>query len=164
MRTTKFILALTFLCAAAAGAYELPSSTGTHRVVFSSEQGDFNENTGIINLQGSVQLDELGPDNKLVKTIKARRLTVNSSSSTINAPEDFVLEDSSGTVYGKSGDFDYAADTGYIDYGRFAYRNFFFSGKKVEMNSRRYLYKKAAITSCDETPPDFQIKSSATSM
>ncbi len=160
MRTTKFILALTFLCAAAAGAYELPSSTGTHRVVFSSEQGDFNENTGIINLQGSVQLDELGPDNKLVKTIKARRLTVNSSSSTINAPEDFVLEDSSGTVYGKSGDFDYAADTGYIDYGRFAYRNFFFSGKKVEMNSRRYLYKKAAITSCDETPPDFQIKSS----
>ena len=160
MRRIKLSLILVLLCAAAAGAYEMPSSTGTHRVVFSSEQGDFNENTRVINLQGSVQLDELGPDNKLIKTIKARSLTVNSSSSTIYAPEDFVLEDASATVYGKSGSFDYASDTGYIDYGRFAYRNFFFSGRRVEMNSKRYLYKKAAITSCDETPPDFKIRSS----
>ncbi len=158
MRTIKLSVTLIFLGAAVAAAYDLPSSTGTHRVVFSSEQGDFNENTRIINLQGSVRLDELGPDNKLVKTIKARRLTVNSSSSTVYAPEDFVLDDASGTIYGRSGVFDYASDTGYIDYGRFAYQNFFFSGRRVELNPQRYLYKKAEITSCEDTPPHFKIK------
>jgi len=158
MRTTNLVVILVALCAAAARAYDLPSSTGTHRIVFSSDQGDFNENTRIINLQGNVQLDELGPDEKLVKTIKARRLTVNSSSNTIYAPEDFVMNNASGTVYGKSGVFDYASNIGRINYGRFAYQDFFFSGKKVELDPQRYLYKKAEITSCDETPPHFKIK------
>ena len=143
-----------------ASPYELPSSTGAHRVVFSSDNGDFNENTRIINLQGNVQLDEIGTDDRLMKTIKARRLTVNQSSNTVRAPEDFVLEDSSGTVYGTSGIFDYAANTGYINDGRFAYRDFFFSGRRMELSPGRYLFKKAAITSCDETPPHFRIKAS----
>ena len=161
MKSDSILLLFAFLLLSLspASAYELPSSTGAHRVVFSSEQGDFNENTRIINLQGSVQLDELGPDNKLVKTIKARRLTVNPSSNTVHAPEDFVLNDASGTIYGRSGVFDYASNTGYIDYGRFAYQNFFFSGRRVELNPQRYLYKKAEITSCEHTPPHFKIKS-----
>jgi len=135
MRISALNLLLAPLFAAGAGAYELPSSTGSHRVAFSSEQGDFNENTRIINLEGNVRLEELGPDDKLVKTIKARRLTVNSSGNTVYAPEDFVMNDASGTVYGKSGVFDYAANTGSVNYGRFAYQNFFFSGKKVEIKN-----------------------------
>lgn len=160
MRTIKLTVILGFLCAVAAGAYELPSSTGSHRVVFSSENGDFNENTRIINLQGSVQLDELGPDNKLVKTIKARRLTVDSSSNTVYAPEDFVMNDSSGTTYGKSGVFNYASGTGHINQGHFNYQNFFISGRRVDLTPQRYLYKKAEITACEETPPHFRIKAS----
>ncbi|OGS08068.1 MAG: hypothetical protein A2270_03230 [Elusimicrobia bacterium RIFOXYA12_FULL_51_18] len=160
MKKAKFILTLVLLYASAARAYELPLSTGVHRVVFSSDQGDFNENTRVINLQGNVQLDELGPDEKLTKTIKARRLTVNSSSNTIYAPEDFVLNDASGTIYGKSGVFDYAANTGYINDGRLAYAGFFFSGKRVELSPGRYVYKKARLTSCDETPPHFKIRAS----
>ena len=148
-----------FLCSPLS-AYELPSSSGSHRVVFSSELGDFNENTRVINLQGNVQLDELGADDKLVKTIKARRLTVYSASSTIHAPEDFVLNDASGTVYGKSGVFDYSSNTGHIDHGHFFYRNFFFSGRKVELSPGRFVYKRAQLTSCEETPPHFRIKAS----
>ena len=160
MEKIKFILALVLLCSPAARAYELPSSTGAHRVVFSSEEGDFNENTRIINLKGNVQLDELGPDDKLVKTIKARRLTVNSSSNTVHAPEDFVLNDASGTVYGRSGVFDYAANTGYINDGSFAHGGFFFSGRRVELSPGRHRYKKARLTSCEETPPHFKIRAS----
>ena len=157
----KIILAILLAGAASpARSYELPSSTGTHRVVFSSEQGDFNENTRVINLQGNVQLDELGPDDKLVKTIKAGRLTVDSSSSTVYAPEDFVLNDASGTISGKSGVFNYAQSTGYINNARLNQKNFFISGKRGELTPSRQLYKKAEFTSCEDIPAHFKIKAS----
>ncbi|MFA6434176.1 MAG: LPS export ABC transporter periplasmic protein LptC [Elusimicrobiales bacterium] len=160
MGIAKLITVLALLGAAPARAYELPSSTGTHRVVFSSEQGDFNENTRIINLQGQVQVDELGVDEKLIKTIKARRLTVYSSSSTVYSPEDFVLLDSSGATSGGRGVFNYFSDTAEVDNCRSVYQRFFLSGRKVEMSPQRNLYKKAEITTCDESPPDFRIKAS----
>ena len=140
--------------------YELPSSTGTHRVVFSADKGEFNENTRVISLRGNVRLDEVGEDEQLVKTIKARHLVVDQLRNTVRAPEDFVLNDASGTVYGKSGVFDYAANTGHINDGRFAYKSFFFSGKRMEITPGRYLYKKASLTTCDETPPHFKIRAS----
>jgi hypothetical protein len=155
-----YLCAFVFLCLPPASAYELPSSTGTHRVVFSSELGDFNENTRIADLQGNVQLDELDAGNRLVKTIKARRLIVDSENDTVRAPEDFVMNDASGTVYGKSGVFDYSSNTGEIDNGHFFYRNFFFSGKRVELSPGRFVYKKAELTSCEEVPPHFKIKAS----
>jgi hypothetical protein len=70
------------------------------------------------------------------------------------------MNDSSGTIYGKSGVFDYAAHTGYINDGSFAYGGFFFSGRRVELSPGRYLYKKARLTSCDKTPPHFHINAS----
>jgi len=148
------------LAALPAGAYELPSATGTHRVAFSSEEGDFNEYTRVINLKGSVQLDELDQENKVIKIIKGRNLSIDVASRTIHVPEDFVMDSDSGTVYGKSGMFDYYAETGHINDGRFTYKNFVFFGKKVELAEKRYIYKKATITTCDESPPHYQIKAS----
>ena len=42
-----------------AGAYELPASTGTHRVRFEADEAKFNEYTRIIELSGDVKLEEV---------------------------------------------------------------------------------------------------------
>lgn len=152
------------LCASPSAAYDLPLATGTHRVAFSSEEADFNENTRIINLKGSVQLDEVDREDRVVRTIKSRSLSVDVASRTVNMPGDFVMDYASGTIYGKSGMVDYSSETGYIYDGRFTYMNFVFSGRKVQLDRDRYVYKKAAITTCDETPPHYQIKASRISL
>ena len=103
----KFIIALLMMgTALRAGAYELPSSTGTHRVRFEADEAGFNEYTRAIDLQGNVRLEELSVDGKQQKLIRANSLTVNMASRTVAAPSDFVMDDDTGTVYGKSGFFD----------------------------------------------------------
>ena len=60
-----------------AAAYELPSSTGTHRVRFEADAAGFNEYTRVIDLEGNVRLEELSADGKQQKLIRARSLSVN---------------------------------------------------------------------------------------
>ncbi|MBI5744986.1 MAG: LPS-assembly protein LptD [Elusimicrobia bacterium] len=157
----KNLLLIIFLLAAAkAGAYDLPSSTGAHHVRFSADNALFNEYTRAIDLEGNVKLEEFGSNGRQVKLIRARTLTVNMASNTIVSQEDFVMDDDTGTVYGKSGFMDYAKESGRINYGRLAYKNFVIRGRVVEFDSTGYKYKKASITSCDEEPPHYRLRSS----
>ena len=146
--------------ALAASAYDLPSSTGTHRVSFSADNAVFNEYTRAIDLEGNVKLEEFSVADKPVKLIRARNLTVNMASSTVVSPEDFVMDDDDGTTYGKSGVMDYASGAGRIKEGRFAYKNFVFRGRVVDFTKTKYTYRKASITSCDEEPPHYRLRSS----
>jgi len=157
-----FILQFLFLAGlhSAAIAYELPSSTGTHHIGFSAEEGQFNEYTRIINLKGNAILKEISPAGKTHKIIRAVEMNINMASRTAVSPGDFVMDDDTGTVYGKSGVFEYGTNSGFINDGRIGYENFIFRGSRIEFNDRRYLYKKASITSCDEDPPHYSIRAS----
>lgn len=157
----ELILAAVFAAAAIpAGAYDLPSSTGTHRVRFEADQASFNEYTRVIGLQGNVRLEELSPQGKQLKLIRARELVVNMASRTVTAPSDFVLDDDTGTAYGKSAFFDYGNDTGYINDGRFQHMNFIFRGRSVSLGPDGYVYRKASLTSCDQEPPHYRLRAS----
>lgn len=158
---SKFLLLAFFASwAANAAAYDLPPSTGTHRVSFESDEAGFNEYTRNIDLQGNVRLQELSAENKQLKLIRARELTVDMASRTVTAPSDFVMDDDTGTVYGKSAFFDYGNDTGYIKDGRFQHMNFVFRGRSVSFGPDGYVYKKASLTSCDEDPPHYRLRAS----
>ncbi|HAF95020.1 MAG: hypothetical protein A2021_03995 [Elusimicrobia bacterium GWF2_52_66] len=145
---------------APARAYDLPSSTGAHHMNFSADDGQFNEYTRIINLKGNAHLKEFSSAGKLLKVIRAMEISVNMASRTAVFPGDFVIDDDSSTIYGKSGMFDYGSDSGFITDGRQAYKNFIFRGRRIEFNNRRYLYKKASLTSCDEEPAHYRIRAS----
>ena len=157
----KLLIAL-FITAAAlnAGAYELPSSTGAHRVRFEADSAGFNEYTRVIDLEGNVRLEELSADGKQQKLIRARSLSVNMASRTVAAPSDFVMDDDTGTVYGKSGFFDYGNNSGIINEGRFLHKNFVFRGRSVQFDKEGYVYKKASLTSCDDDPPHYRLRAS----
>ncbi len=144
----------------AAAAYDLPSSTGTHRVNFQADRANLNENTRVIDLEGNVRLEEISADDKPLKLIRARSLTVDMDSRTVVSPSDFVMDDDTGTVYGKSGFVDYGAEKGLINDGRFLYRNFVFRGRSVEFEGSDYTYKRASLTSCDEEPPHYKLRAS----
>jgi len=143
-----------------AAAYELPSSTGTHRVRFGADAAKFNEYTRAIDLEGNVKLEEISADGKQQKLIRARELTVNMASRTVVAPSDFVMDDDTGTIYGKSGFMDYGNDSGFIKGGRFLHKNFIFSGRSIKFDKDGYVYKRASLTTCDEEPPHYQLRAS----
>ncbi len=143
-----------------AAAYDLPSSTGTHRVYFEADSAGFNEYSRAIDLEGNVRLEEFSESGKQQKLIRARNLSVNMASRTVVAPSDFVMDDDTGTVYGKSGFVDYGSEKGRINDGRFAYKNFIIKGRVVEFDKSEYTYKKASITSCDEEPPHYRLRAS----
>jgi len=157
----NILLTLLLLAAAAvrAAAYDLPVSSGTHRVHFDSDYAKFNEYTREIDLEGNVKLEEFSAADKPVKIIRARFLTVNMDSRTVVSPSDFVMDDDTGTVYGKSGTMNYGTESGRITDGRFAYNSFIFRGRSVEFDKTGYVYKKASITSCDDEPPYYKLRS-----
>lgn len=157
---TIIFTALLLAAALPAAAYELPSATGTHRVSFEADSAAFNERTREIDLEGNVRLEELSPEGKQLKLVRARFLTVNMASRTVSAPSDFVMDDDTGTVYGKSGFFDYGNDTGYINEGRFQHMNFVFRGRSVSFGPGGYVYRRASLTSCDEDPPHYRLRAS----
>ncbi len=159
MRKTLLTILLA-LAALPAAAYDLPSSTGTHRVAFSADDASFNEYSRVIDLEGNVKLEEYSADDKPQKLIRARLLSVNMASRTVVSPSDFVMDDDTGTVYGKSGFMDYGTETGRIDDGRFAYKNYIFRGRTIEFDRDGYRYKRASITSCDEEPPHYRLRAS----
>ncbi|OGR44130.1 MAG: hypothetical protein A2X35_13105 [Elusimicrobia bacterium GWA2_61_42] len=159
MRTTALLIFLA-AGAATASAYDLPSSTGTHRIGFSADNAVFNEYTREIDLEGNVKLEEFSAGDKPIKLIRARNLTVNMGSRTVVSPSDFVMDDEAGTAYGKSGVMNYGTESGRINNGRFSYKNFIFRGRVVEFDKAKYTYKKASITSCDEEPPHYRLRSS----
>jgi len=158
----KLIFFAVFVAGSAlpAGAYELPSSTGAHRVRFEADEAQFNEYTRVINLSGDVKLEELSAVDRTVKLIRARNLSVNMDSRTVVSPADFVLDDDTGTIYGKSGEMDYASDSGVINGARFSYKNFIFRGRTVAFDPSGYVYKKASVTSCEEEPPHYRLAAS----
>jgi len=157
----KTILLLFFtVCAAEAGAYNLPSSTGTHRVRFEADEANFNEYTRVINLKGNVTLEEVSQADKVVKIIRAKDLSVDMAGRTVVSPSDFVIDDDTGSIYGTSGTVDYGAEKGHINNGRFTHKNFIFRGRTVEFDHEDYTYKKASLTSCDEQPPHYHIRAS----
>jgi hypothetical protein len=158
----KKILVVLLMTGAAlpAAAYELPSSTGTHRVRFEADSAGFNEYTRVIDLEGNVRLEELSAEGKQQKLIRARSLTVNMASRTIVSSSDFVMDDDTGTVYGKSAFFDYGNNSGVINEGRFLVKNFVFRGRSVKFDRDGYTYKKAGLTSCDEDPPHYRLRAS----
>lgn len=157
----KWILvALLLAPAAPAAAYDLPSSTGTHHVSFDADEAGFNEYTRVINLKGDVKLQEFSPEGKELKLIRARELSVNMASRTVTAPSDFVMDDDSGTVYGKSGFYNYGSDSGFVRDGSFQYQGFIFKGRSVSFGPKGYVYKKASFTSCDREPPHYHLSSS----
>lgn len=158
----KTLIALLLLAAGAlrVSAYELPSSTGTHRVRFEADSAGFNEYTRAIDLEGNVKLEELSASGKQQKLIRARSLTVDMDRRMVVPPSDFVMDDDTGTVYGKSGFMDYGSESGRVNEGRFAHKNFVFRGKVVEFGRSGYTYKKASITSCDDEPPHYRLRAS----
>lgn len=160
MKKNLLILLLLAGAAARAAAYDLPVSSGTHRVHFNSDYAKFNEYTRAIDLEGNVKLEEFSASDKPVKLIRARFLTVNMDSRTVVSPSDFVMDDDTGTVYGTSGTMNYGTESGYISDGRFSYKNFIFRGRSVDFDKAGYLYKKASITSCDHEPPHYKLRSS----
>jgi hypothetical protein len=155
-----FLAALLLAAAAPAAAYELPSATGTHRVRFEADQAGFNEYTREIRLQGNVRLEELSAEGKQIKLVRAHELSVSMSSRTVSAPSDFVIDDDTGTAYGKSGFFSYGENHGYINDGRFQHGNFIFRGRSISFDKDGYVYKRASLTSCDEDPPHYRIRAS----
>jgi len=160
MKKELIFALLTAVTALPAAAYDLPSSTGTHRVSFSADTAAFNEYTRAIDLEGNVKLEEFSALDKPVKLIRARNLTVNMASSTVVSPADFVMDDDAGTTYGKSGVMNYGTESGLIKDGRFAYKNFIFRGRVVQFTKSKYVYKKASMTSCDEEPPHYRLRAS----
>ncbi|HBA60341.1 MAG TPA: hypothetical protein DCZ92_05920 [Elusimicrobia bacterium] len=159
MKRTILLLFLA-ACAADAAAYDLPSSTGAHRVRFEADEAKFNEDTRVINLKGNVKLEEVSPEDKVVKIIRAMDLSVSMASRTVVSPSDFVIDDDTGSVYGKSGSMDYGGQTGRINNGRFTHSNFIFRGRTVTFDHADYTYKKASITSCEEEPAHYQLRAS----
>jgi hypothetical protein len=129
-------------------------------VRFEADAGGFNEYSRAIDLEGNVRLEELSPEGKQLKLVRARRLTVNMSSRTVTAPEDFVMDDDTGTVYGRSGFYDYGNSAGVINDGRFLIKNFVFRGRSVSFDRDGYTYKRASLTSCDEDPPHYRLRAS----
>ncbi len=160
MKKNLLIVLLLAGAAARAAAYDLPVSSGTHRVYFNADYAKFNEYTRAIDLEGNVKLEEFSAEDKPIKLIRARNLTVNMDSRTVVSPADFVMDDDTGTVYGKSGTMNYGTESGHIADGRFSYRSFIFRGRSVDFDKSGYVYRKASITTCDEEPPDYKLRSS----
>ncbi len=158
----KYFISALLIAAAAvpAGAYDLPSSTGTHHVSFEADYAQFNEYSRVIDLAGNVRLEEFSAADRPSKLIRARNLSVDMASHTVTAPQDFVMDDDTGTVYGKSGFMDYGTESGHINEGRFLYKNFIFRGRVVEFDKTNYIYKQASLTSCDEEPPHYRLRAS----
>ncbi|OGS11593.1 MAG: hypothetical protein A2285_08325 [Elusimicrobia bacterium RIFOXYA12_FULL_57_11] len=160
MKKNIFRILLTLAPVMSAGAYELPSSTGAHRVRFWADEAQFNEYTRVIALSGDVKLEEVSAQDRVMKLVRARNLSVNMASRTVISPADFVVDDDTGTIYGKSGEISYASDSGNINDARFSYKNFVFRGRRVEFDQSGYVYKKASVTSCEEEPPHYRLRAS----
>ncbi|HNW44144.1 MAG TPA: LPS export ABC transporter periplasmic protein LptC [Elusimicrobiales bacterium] len=160
MRKLLLFILLSPSAALPAAAYELPSSTGAHRVRFEADEAQYNEYTRVIALSGNVRLEEISEADKALKLIRAKNLSVNMDSRTVISPSDFVIDDDTGIVYGTSGSMNYGAETGQINNGRFVYRDFIFRGRSIEFDHDNYVYKKASITSCDQDPPHFNLRAS----
>lgn len=144
----------------AAQAYDLPPSTGTHRVEFEADEADFNEYSRVINLSGKVKLQEKNPDDGVMKLIRAKEVTVDMKNKIVTSHSDFVIDSSTGSIYGKSGFVNYGNNSGLIRDARFSYGTFTFRGKEVSFDDKKYLYKKASLTSCDEEKPHYHLRSS----
>ena len=127
---------------------------------FEADAAGFNEYTRVIDLEGNIRLEELSPEGKQLKLVRARNLTVNMASRTVIAPADFVMDDDTGTVYGRSGFYDYGNSAGVINDGRFLIKNFVFRGRSVSFDRDSYTYKRASLTSCDEDPPHYRLRAS----
>lgn len=127
---------------------------------FEADSAGFNEYTRVITLEGNVRLEELAADGKQLKLIRARGLSVDMASRTVSAPGDFVIDDDTGTVYGRSGFYDYGNSAGVINDGRFLHRNFVFRGRQVKFDREGYTYKRASLTSCDDEPPHYRLRAS----
>ena len=160
MKATLPACALVLWAAVSAAAYDLPSSTGTHRVRFDADEAHFNEYTRVIDLSGQVKLEEVSEGDRIQKLIRARNLSVDMTSHTVVSPADFVMDDDTGTMYGQSGFMNYSDNTGIVNGVRFSYDKFIFRGAKVEFDAAKYVYKKASVTSCEEEPPHYRINSS----
>lgn len=160
MSIKELIISSLLLVPTAAYSYELPSSTGTHRVEFEADEAYFNEYTRLVDLSGQVRLKEITPDENVIKLIRAKSLSIDMSSRTITSSSDFVIDNDSGTIYGKSGFVNYGDNTGVVKDAHFSYGNFNFRGKEVFFDEKKYIYRKSSLTSCNEEPPHYQVKTS----
>lgn len=154
------LFVLASLLPATAQAYDLPSSTGTHRVEFEADEAVFNENTRQISLSGMVRIQEKDKDNLVMKLIRAKEATVDMEKKTVVSPSDFVIDSSTGSIYGKSGMINYGDNTGTIRDSRFSYGNYVFRGKEVSFDNHKYVYRNSSITSCDKEPPHYTLRTS----
>ncbi|KAF0125042.1 MAG: LPS-assembly protein [Elusimicrobia bacterium] len=153
-------IVLLFALGGAAAAYELPAATGTHRVEFTAEEADFNEQSRVISLRREAVVRELGADDGLVRTLKADRLQIDMSSRTVVSDGPFIMEEKGSFFYGRSGEMSYADNTGVIREGRFSYANLVFRGREIRVDDGEYSYRGARFTSCDLVPPHYQVKAS----
>lgn len=136
---------------------EVELSTGINRLEFESEYANYSEGTGRISLSTGVVIRQISENDRVLKTIKAEKLEINTSASDIIFNSEFSMEDSSGLVKAGKGVYNYKTSAGEIENGTFYIEKFIFKGRTIRVEEKKYVYKKATITTCAEEEPHYHI-------
>lgn len=138
-------------------SFVIENSTSTNRVEFKSEYAMYSDSFSFVTLSTNVVVYHISSEDKLLKTIKTEYLEINLSSSQIKMSKPFIIEDSSGIIKANKGIYDYKNSKGEIYDGTVFMNRFIFRGKVIDIDKKKYTYKKAYVTTCDLEEPHYRI-------
>lgn len=154
-------LASLLVCADARAAdYALPdppaTSTGAAQLTFTADRLDYQQEDGIIHLQGKVLIKES------TWTIKADDLYLDTRRQQARSRGFLLVEDGQSAVFGDFGDFDFKNHSGVLYHTDAGHADWRIHAKKVELlPDRRLRYDGARFTSCSLDPkPHYHFRAS----
>ena len=151
------LLALLLAAPAAAEDYALPPPppVGSH-VDYSADRAEFAGEGSTLHLSGNVVLKQS------TMTVKGDDLWIDTEMRTGISDRPVFVEDGVSAVYGDSGDFDFAHQTGRLTRAKAGMADWRIQAREAELGAgRRTKYRGADFTSCNFVPPHYHFHASS---
>lgn len=129
------------------------------KVEFSCGYAFYDSSTSVVNLSTKVVINLLDKNDDVMLKLKTEDASLNLNSSEIFFSA-FQIETSSVHIKGQSGNYNIKLNTGKLFSIVSYYDRFIIKSKVSEIESDKYIYKKAYFTTCDNVPPHYKISSS----
>lgn len=151
----RLVFALAVLAAPAAGAdFDLPATTGTPRIDFSSERLDYDKKNGTLELSGSVVVSESS------RTVRSEKLILEMEAERASSPGPLSVERGSSTLTGSGGWFMMGGSTGELYDADGGSDPWSMRSKRMRFTEETRKMRSARITSCDVDPDHYHFWSS----
>ena len=141
-----------------AGAYELPSATGSVHMLFEADETQYWHAQDRLNLTGRVKITETEREGGLPdRIIRGEEFNLWNSSRVALSSGPVSVEEGGNAVFGENGKFDMAGGDAYMENVYGLYGTWRVHGRSLSIKEKNHIYRKAVITSCSEFPPHYTI-------